>query len=1671
MEYSSNKKLNKEFSIKSTLLILFAFFCSFFISFGANYPNLELDTFDKIVSEEINITGKACYGCEVSLYVNNELKSQKLIESPSRIINWNTAPSTLEMVAGEKFQINYSPSAGDTSTIYDLTVFGEDKGILSVFDLSPEYSFDKLEYDGETIVAQSSDFAVGGLSKTVYFKDELVNFYFDNLEKKDFISGQNTIKIVVSGNSFSGANSPVEQSFSVEVEKYSILFEMDDKTKYVANTQGAQLIGEVKEISNFDEIGFAYLINGPGEIITNTGLMRNFDVVQEGNKFVFNVSIPTSAFREGQNSLDLIGYTKGNRGNFIAFKRLNITRDSEPPQINILKAELFDGGQVAGVFKSAQIQDTLFTGYSTIRLNISVDAEVLTWEYDSSEKEEIVINDSVIVDFKAKDAGKLVKEIVNLIEDLKSTEEIMDETGVTEGIISGVNQALKKLEEEKIRKNSEWYEQVALELGIGYHLILRAEDKGGNTAIKSIKVIFNDEDPELIIDDMKPSSIFKDKEVFSNIGHIEGRTNQPNVDVSFIVIGPDDYVQGQNGNRVKLSCDNAFEYYKQGIWRNYEDTTELDNLDGNDEVSGRFAVQFDDIIGLIRGSLDFKSDSNGNFGSSDIIDAVVSGEFVTFRSSVDEDRTSSSHRNELCALLKNQFGRTNLEKFDVSFEAGNYDWDVNGITFNQNSINPYEIESSTGDVGGYRTGVVIEMDYTGQFGESDDLEFNQVTVRKRGSDPKDVRVVGSEVVYYYQHGTLNLYIPLEFSKRDILISEYPDTEIITLEILPRASVQGYQIDSSNPEFVDIEVYYDKDLTTKWLTPEMIDKGIRFLNATKAWTGDLKNATRKLVPIGALSCVGAKFWYSIQTANLDPEKPEHKETLDELQEKLYTVCDRTYCSAAPHKCDPNDIDKDSESFLNMQQGDDGKWNLQETPEDLSAFNTHKNDGTKKILSQFTSLDVGGECRTPDGKAGRYIRGEVQEFEEDAGSLFFQSIEAESNKVLPRKCVAYSYKGNLDKLIKQCEDPSKTAQERRDCKDAVYKNPENIEGLNVNSIHSACYNEEAPHFDNTRCLGNQGYDPSDTIIDSVMCGCIPETYQHLNKLYKVQENIQSCLEDVKTAKVEGTYCERLVSVSTCDLVTGIVFRFTQQKDIGRQPRADPNTGVLGLLGAATATDNLLEDRYEGTSFYSSGKGFNTKNVANALCLFAINKDFAAFETALVGDLDRDIQVSPEYAQAMPQLRFESFNPITGEMTIQYKFTHNGISGGSPVKFKYELICDSSKVGGEYCPSGVTKASDISNKLNDKTLTIPAAGESQELIEYRDIGALFVYNVLRTTVEYQVGDETKTRIHEEKITRGPLDVLGSGSFGACSYTDFDFGLGKGGISCASQFSEAADITYYIIDSRTHVTPSISNTATISPNGVIGLNVFYTARGDLTGSSRGKLWYKSSNCNLFDSINLDQSHISGGSGNFYVEFSNTATGVQIPKETTQTTNEDGSTSETSTGPETKQEGNCNLELRMTGNNVDLTAETFDLDLLEKEEIQTDPNTANNVNGIYKTSFILKPSVETEIVEVIYPLTDATLCVNDVGIPQSTIQIAGTGSFVSNIGNYMGELKLSKYAQSPIKFGFGVGSGYQLLGVSSSLSGSFNGVDFNKPQLGEITIKNGEKIIDKRKVSLRMCN
>lgn len=112
----------------------------------------------------------------------------------------------------------------------------------------------------------------------------------------------------------------IENTTTGDLVESTIEFKLNKKSIGVDNNVlYASFSGRVQELDDFNSFQFAYIINGPGKVIANTGIMKNLEVDSDGF-FSFSTSLDQRLLKN-RNSLDLIAYRKNNQGNFVGFNR------------------------------------------------------------------------------------------------------------------------------------------------------------------------------------------------------------------------------------------------------------------------------------------------------------------------------------------------------------------------------------------------------------------------------------------------------------------------------------------------------------------------------------------------------------------------------------------------------------------------------------------------------------------------------------------------------------------------------------------------------------------------------------------------------------------------------------------------------------------------------------------------------------------------------------------------------------------------------------------------------------------------------------------------------------------------------------------------------------------------------------------------------------------------------------------------------------------------------------------------------------------------------------------------------------------------------------------------------------------------------------------------------
>ncbi|MFW5705002.1 MAG: hypothetical protein ACOCXG_04095, partial [Nanoarchaeota archaeon] len=788
-----------------------------------------------------------------------------------------------------------------------------------------------------------------------------------------------------------------------------------------------------------------------------------------------------------------------------------------------------------------------------------------------------------------------------------------------------------------------------------------AIDLAGNSVKVAHNFFFSDEEPKLIRDESEPKDFFKGgATTHFPIQKIDGKVTVPNSKVTLVALSDSD--------REVVSCQEFVDRF------NMEKQEALLNNERNqNEVLREWessSPTFLDIVDEIRrdlGDLDFLSAID-----QEEIEVNNEGEFeavvVLVEDEVDEVLTNPDvkSRNELCFFIEDPFGNLGLDTLSVTLDLGNSCWDVQEVTVTPNTIYSAEItQAQNSPIGndGLEISVFASFRYVCG-GDVTDLRAFSVSPDYKKYDSSRVGSISNEntraMISPEDPNELLAYFPVEIKRVPEGISDKPtqydswedfwqEAEELKLafaaHITYSANGNDVLVDTRNPIYfegvVNVENPYDH---SKWLTPEKVDDAIGFLNDTIEFTEDAVDWTQKGVYAGMAWCTLERLKFA--TSQQTPED----------YHELFLACDRVACLPTPQKCDGN-------GFENLDPGQNGVLALEngrvtdlERETNGHIYGGGENGEKGSLVAQFDSLSVGSYCEYGKDSNGNPIHGvlvsgSVTQYEEESVGLWKQTSETGEYR-FNQKCVPANYgEGQFDNgKLNAGERPS---------------------SINVQAASGVCYTEGPDRFDETKCWlpgveGGAGYDPSDNILESIRCGCITKTYSHLKNLLKLQKDIRACLESVKTGELKGSYCERLLATAVCDIATNVVF-----KTLTTSPDKDFDKGIdrskdlySGVVEGMRDGDKALNDRYKGTWFSQAGLG--TEQLANKVCLGAVTGDWSAFTEGLLSEIEED-QIEPTFLPPFPESRFMGYDPLTGRLSIMYRFTHGVISGGSVVRTK--------------------------------------------------------------------------------------------------------------------------------------------------------------------------------------------------------------------------------------------------------------------------------------------------------------------------------------------------------------------------------------------------------------------
>lgn len=1398
-------------------------------------------------SGDIEIPVKSSSGTKVELYVNENLISTETFLSPVKevYIDDNSISGTFQIGIGSKIRFINNGSNQIKLNISDANTY-------KTLNLGEFLEFSHFE--AESLMMRDE---VSSKLAQITVIDLIIqkNYSVDQNKLQD---GANSYKAIIKSLQDDSKLDEITGSFDYNLYTNQIMF---SNYSNITTKRDVKVSGYVTDPNDH----LAYVLNFEGQI-TNLGMLNQISL--DGNNF----STVISGLNEGNNSIRFITLDKDNNAIFTGQKRANVFVDSFPPTIKVESVEYrakFGNSQENVILGKEQFGENVYLNGRQLTINVSVDAKEflvvnnLVQELedyfvgdeaafkDSSYVETVEIfprkddNFEFLVTFKGEidtftyEYNGLKKEVsVTGKEDIRFTLKLAKtnqklkfnykNTALGKSVTEDVTIDSKNIFEVKQLSSKEYpvvNNSVTFKLSLTEgqnNITFIAFDRAGNQAKEAHAIHFSDKPVQLKKETLDPKS---GNTVHFFVQDIKGQVTKAGATVTVFAI-PDNavYYDEVDGKRVEKTAT-CKDYDFIGFSRVANVLGSGTNSQINQKPQG---VQVS-LLDLLSDKVTVESDSEGNFRAKNVVllDKSLSS------SDVEGNEVGSvASSNTICYILSDKFGNVVVDSSSLTLDTGNTMWSPGKITTTPNTIYSAEIEqlsnSNTAN-DGVRFGVIAEFKYHGG-GDIKSVSGVSLGIDRSFSDESQHgTIVQSEMNYVADKdsNTLTVYFPVEVEPMGIPPLEYP-SELkfgYQMHITYELEDKDIPIDTRNPVYFQMEVNVENPLDhTKWLTPEMINKTLQFLEKSINFTKKLATYTSYATVGGVLACTGAKFYIGAQIGAVKANKAlsdsERQQQISDLTEKLYYICDRTACSASPQECNGGSENFKGSGVLNVEEGKTAY-----TGTDLLGVDViGRDEDSNKVLASFDNLKLGNPCDyNGDGKAddGVLVSSKVTRFENVAGEWNIK--ESKSVTKLNNKCVPAQYDMKGIEMTGVDEKGNKIHSA------ADYN--KGLQKADLKGISGACYNDKYPKFDNTRCLNKAGWNPADNIIESIGCGCITDTYSHLNKFIKIQEGIQNCLKEAQIGVAKGSYCERLMGIAVCDVATNILFKTVSQKSVRGNTNTgdDPHSAGIGsFLSGAQQMDQVLEDRYEGNEFYTRA-GLSTEQITNKVCLVALTGDWSALTTNLLSAIEEN-QVKPTFGPMFPTSRMQGYNPFTGDLSIRYIFTYAGVSGGQDISTKVSFICDKSQMGGEYCPDDIVSSDSSGSSISVKHLRIGKGGSTQDTITATDTKARFRYNIVRLEHTYQLNEQTITEVQEENINhKGEL-------FGQCHWNGglFGAGLASGnlGIVCDAVFSGDSLISgFRIIQEKSFLAPKRSNPTYYPGNNVVA-HLGLDLRG-LTGNS----------------------------------------------------------------------------------------------------------------------------------------------------------------------------------------------------------------------------------------------
>lgn len=629
-----------------------------------------------------------------------------------------------------------------------------------------------------------------------------------------------------------------------------------------------------------------------------------------------------------------------------------------------------------------------------------------------------------------------------------------------------------------------------------YEIKIIAEDEAGNKANFSEAVEVDTESPSAEFDNDFGETHFK-------IYKISGET-RPNSEISVVNWGIFD------------GCDEA--------------AISMDFTDCDDFLSHqRSRFQVDPVAAVMGVERTTTADSDGEF--------QVDVPLMRDKDNLDAER----HRNKLEINITSRAGNEKRYTKKVDYTPGCDDWKIGSIE--SFPFNIYTRDLTSGDI---EASSFFPVKYVGP-GEPEVLNVyvgednadltgladDEIQDAMPGSMGDDDMESGNEYMsfgnaqatqYNPSEGAFNVYAPITINQYRGSTENLPDT--LRAYMAVEITYEGPDGKGSCHVYprVAFDVHKPED-TTKWLSPEQINKSIEFLNETIQYTEDTAEVARMASYTGLLACGAMTVWQYLSGigGGSDDDK------CDESMEKVYYICDRVLCPSAPPDCgefEPRGsyemVEEDGRS--QRINGTEYKERLGHNAQWRQTYDEYRDEGGEKSWEQFSEMDSkdaeghleGYEIDAPDNDYSKLNTPEFQTSvserslfrgtQEKHSSIEFVEVDERGRlqEGAPYESLRHedgekyeiyiSLERELQKEAERCKggtlvisrttgdvgpsDPGLHKEAVTEEGHAVSCRPESTdellndsafaeEGEVDTSVLSGCYDESCPQFDGTKC----------------------------------------------------------------------------------------------------------------------------------------------------------------------------------------------------------------------------------------------------------------------------------------------------------------------------------------------------------------------------------------------------------------------------------------------------------------------------------------------------------------------------------------------------------------------------------------------------------------------------